>query len=483
METVSQYITDLGAAVALPFIIFILALVLGAGIGSAVRSGIKIGVGFVGIGLVIGLLLGQLGPAAQAMVENFGVDLNVIDVGWPSTAAIAFGSRVGALVIPVGLAVNVILLTVGLTKTLNIDLWNYWHIAFTGAIVAIITDSFAAGLLTAGIHMILLLALADWSAPWIQRYYNFPGISLPHGTSAPYVFFAIPLNRMFDRIPGLRDWKADPDAIQRRFGVLGESVVLGAVLGLLIGLLGYGFDDPRGDSIAILQLSINLAAVMLLLPRVVAILMEGLIPIAEGAQRFVKRRFPGRQFYIGLDSAIAVGAPAVIATSLLLVPITLLLAVALPGNRVLPFGDLATIPFIVAMMVPLFGGNIIRSVIGGSLVIGGGLYIATAISNVFTTAAGQVDFEAPEGATQLSSLVDGANPVTGVFAAVANLEWIGLVGLLMLALAFAWWVKTKAAEPEAAQVGSASEYEAAAAAEVTHTETASSGGPPSGPTG
>ena len=35
-------------------------------------------------------------------------DLTVIDVGWPSTAAIAFGAQVGAFAIPVGLAVNVV---------------------------------------------------------------------------------------------------------------------------------------------------------------------------------------------------------------------------------------------------------------------------------------------------------------------------------------------------------------------------------------
>ena len=447
VETITSYINDLGAAVVLPFFIFAFALLLRQGAGDALRAALKIGVGFVGINLVIGLLGGQLGPAAQAMVENFGVELTAIDVGWPSTAAIAFGSQVGAFAIPVGLLVNVVMLATGFTKTLDIDLWNYWHIAFTGALVAIITDSTAAGLFAAAIHMVLVLALADWSAPWLARYYGFEGISFPHGTSAPYVFLAIPLNALFDRTPGLRNWQADPDAIQRRFGVLGESLILGAVLGILIGLLGYGFDDPRGDSILILQLGINLAAVMLLLPRMVQLLMEGLIPISEGAQEFVRSRFPGRDFYIGLDSAIAVGAPAVIATSLLLVPITLLLAVLLPGNRVLPFVDLATIPFIVAMMVPIFRGNIIRSVIAGIVAIGGGLYIATSIVGLFTRAATDVNFEMPQNATRVVSLVDGANPVTGLFVLSGQGSWVGLGVLLAAVLAFAWWVRGHAARP------------------------------------
>jgi PTS system galactitol-specific IIC component len=279
VSSVTDFITNLGAPVVLPILIFVFALVLGQRPGRAFRSALLIGIGFVGIGLVITLLIEQIGPAAEGMAERLDVDLNVIEVGWPSTSAIAFGSQVGAFVIPIGLAVNIVLLAVGLTRTLDIDLWNYWHIAFTGALVAIVTDSILWGFAAAAIHMVILLALADWSAPRIQEYYNFPGISLPHGTSAPYVVLAIPLNWVFDRIPVVRDWKADPEAIQRRFGIFGESIILG--LGILLGILG-------GLSVTgILQLGVNLAAVMLLLPRMVAILMEGLIPISEAAREFV----------------------------------------------------------------------------------------------------------------------------------------------------------------------------------------------------
>jgi len=100
--SVIQFILDLGASVMLPLIVLVLGLVFGLSLGRAFRAGVTIGVGFVGIGLVIGLLTGSLGPAAQAMVERFGIQLNVLDVGWPAAAAIAFASQVGAVVIPVG---------------------------------------------------------------------------------------------------------------------------------------------------------------------------------------------------------------------------------------------------------------------------------------------------------------------------------------------------------------------------------------------
>lgn len=444
MQAVIKYLIDLGAAVVLPAIIFLLGLALGQKPGRAFRSGVTVGIGFVGIGLIIGLLLDQLGPAAKAMVEHFGVHLTVIDVGWPSTAAIAFGSRVGALAIPIGLIVNILLLVVGLTRTLDIDLWNYWHIAFTGSLVSIFTGSYTLGLGTAAVHMAVLLVLADWSAPWVQGYYKFPGISLPHGTSAPYALFAIPMNKIFDAIPGVRGIEADPDSIQKRFGIFGDTVIIGLILGLIIGGLA-AFPVSK-----ILQLAVNLAAVMLLLPRMVAVLMEGLIPISEAAGEFVRKRFPGRDLYIGLDSAIAVGAPVAVASSLILVPLTLGLALVLPGNKVLPFGDLATIPFIVCMMVPIFRGNVFRTVVAGIIAIGVGLYIATWVSPLFTTAAQQVGFKFPAGAAAISSLVDGANPMTWVFLMAGRAGIAGLAVVLILTVLFAAMLRARAAQAPAA---------------------------------
>lgn len=465
LTAVSGYLSDLGASITLPFLITIFGLILGQKFSEAIRAGLLIGCGFIGINLVIGLMSGQVGPAATALAESMGVNLTTIDVGWPSSAAIAFGSTVGAMIIPLGLLVNIVLLGTGLTRTFNIDLWNFWHSALVGALVSAVTGSFWWGIGAAAVHMTVILALADLSAPWIQKYFKFPDISFPHGTSAPYIAFAAPLNWVFDRIPGFRNWKADPDAIQKRFGVFGEAMFLGFGLGLLLGIFGFGFDDPRGDSIAILTLAVSLAATMVILPRMVALLMEGLIPVSESARKFVERRFPGRKFYIGLDTAIAVGQPAVLATSLVLVPVVVIVAVALApfGNTVLPLVDLATIPFIVAMMVPIFRGNIIRGVVGGAIVIGLGLFIASATAGSFTEIAKDVGFQMPEGATQISSLVDGANPLTGLFFGLS--QWGGwtVAVLGVLALAFAYWVSRVEKRRDLVRAAAAEE---AAAAEV-----------------
>src|SRR5512139_3710126 len=130
LTAIKVFFDSLGATVVLPIIIFILALILGAKPGRAFRAAVTIGIAFIGINLVIGLMWGTLSEVGQKMVQNTGVTLNVMDVGWPSAAAIAFGTSVGLWVIPIAIIVNLILLFTRVTKTINIDIWNYWHFAF-----------------------------------------------------------------------------------------------------------------------------------------------------------------------------------------------------------------------------------------------------------------------------------------------------------------------------------------------------------------
>ena len=284
-------IDALGSTVLLPIIIFFFALILGAKPGRAFRAAITIGIAFVGINLIIGLMWTNLSNVGQAMVTNTGLHLDTMDVGWPSAASIAFGSSVGLWVIPIALLVNVVLLAVRLTKTLNIDLWNYWHFAFIGSMVVVVTGNLFMGMFAAAIAAAFALFLADWTAKAVQAYYGTPGISIPHLTTGPGVPFAIVTNWIVDRIPGLNKMEADPETIRKRFGVWGEPVILGLVIGLILGIIAfYNAGDLTTVLTKVLGTAINLAAVMLLLPRMVQILMEGLIPISESAREFMQKR-------------------------------------------------------------------------------------------------------------------------------------------------------------------------------------------------
>jgi len=449
LSGIKLFFDTFGATIMLPIIIIILALILGAKFGRAFRAGITVGIAFIGINLIIGLLWGSLTDVGQALVTNLGIERNVYDVGWPSAAAIAFGTDVGLAVIPIALLVNIILLLTRVTKTLNIDVWNFWHFAFLGSLVAIVTDSLVYGLIAAAIAAAFALFLADWTAKAVQSFYNLPGISIPHLTTAPGVPFAILVNWIFEKIPGLRDLKADPDTIRKRWGIFGEPVILGLIIGLILGILAFAFQVPEDATFMsilskILGVGMNLAAVMLLLPRMVAILMEGLIPVSEAAREFMQRRASGREIYIGLDSAILIGHPAAISTALVLVPIAILLSIILPGNQVILFADLAIIPFVVALFAPLMKGNIVRMIVAGTLELAVGFYIATGLAGIFTQAAQNAGFTMPEGAVEITSIGDGFLWPVWLFTNLT--DWLGgAFGLIVIAvlLILVWFLYSR----------------------------------------
>ncbi|PAF20262.1 PTS galactitol transporter subunit IIC [Terribacillus saccharophilus] len=402
-----QSFLDLGATVILPVAIFLLGLLFGQKPGKAFRSGLTIGVAFVGIFLVVDLLTLNLGPAAQQMVDRLGVDLNVIDVGWPATSSIAWASVVAAFIIPLGLVVNVIMLVTKTTKTMNVDIWNYWHYTFMAAVVYTVSGSVIQGLIAAVIFQIVCLKVADWTQPMVEDFYEMPGVTVATGSTISYAP-GILIVKLIEKIPGLNKIHADPETIQKRFGIFGDSMVIGLLLGAAIGALaGYGVGD-------IIEIGMAMAAVMVLMPRMVKILMEGLMPVSESARNWLSKRFGNSEINIGLDAAVLLGHPAVISTALILTPITVLLAVILPGNAVLPFADLATIPFIVAFIVGAAKGNIIHSVITGTIMIALSLYMATDIAPIFTDMTTAANIEMPEGSAMVSSIDQGGNLVNWI---------------------------------------------------------------------
>jgi len=402
LDAAVRYVLDLGAPVMMPILMTLLGLALGQGFARSFRAGLTVGVGFVAIGLAVGLLVQVVGPKAMAFADVLGLKLDVLDVGWPMGAAVSFASPIAAALIPTVLVLNVLLVVTKQTRTVDVDLWNYWHFIYTGALVNAATGSMLLGVAAACITAVVVFKLADWTAPAVEHHFGLEGISLPHTETVNWAPLMFALERIERRIPGLARLHADPASVRQRLGILGEPILMGALMGLLLGTLG-SIPDFRAGAIGkgvkdVLTLSVSMAAVLVVLPKMVAILMEGLIPISEGAREYLEKRLPGRDVLIGLDAAVAIGHPANMAVALLCVPIALVLALVLPGNRMLPFGDLAALPFYVLWGVAASRGNMVRGLLNSIVILCGILWIGTALAPLTTELARAAHF-APEGMT------------------------------------------------------------------------------------
>lgn len=385
MEQVFSYIISLGASVMMPIIFTVIGLCIGMKFGKVLKSGLFVGVGFVGLGVVTALLTTNFDAPLKSISDIYDLQLKVFDMGWPAAAAVAYNTAVGALIIPICLGINFLMLITKTTRTVNIDLWNYWHFAFIGAVAYFVMgESLMWGYFAAIVCYIITLVCADLTADKFQKYYDLEGISIPQPFCQSFTPFAIIINKALDLIPGFSKLDIDVDGLKKKFGVLGEPLVLGVIVGALIGWAA------QVDIKKILFLGVTMGAVMELIPRITSLFIEGLKPISEKTQELVKTKFNGKKVHIGMSPALVIGHPTTLVASVILIPVILAIAVFLPGNQFLPLASLAGMFYLFPMILPFTKGNIVKTLIVGLVALIIGLYFVTDMAPAFTSAANAV---------------------------------------------------------------------------------------------
>ena len=433
-----QFIINCGPTVMLQNIITIVGLIFGLKITSAFKAGLTLGIGFAGIKLVLDFMTTNIGPAAKAMVERTHVHLDALDVGWGSIAAVTWASPIIAILIFVILAINIVLLILKATHTLDVDIWNYHHMAIVGIMVFFVTHNVFLGVGAAAVMAILTFKMSDWSQPMVEKFFNMPGVSLPTVSALSSLVIAVPLNWLLDKIPFFRKSKFSIRDAQKYLGFFGDSMIMGLLIGLVIGILaGYNLQQ-------VLQLGVSMSAVLVLIPKMTAMFMEGLMPISESAQKWSQKKFKGRKLFIGLDAAVIVGNPDVITTALIIIPLTIAMAIVLPGNRVLPFADLAVVPFRVALVVALTNGNLLKNIVIGLVVTASLLWCGSATSPVLTAIAKSVGIKLSIGGSLLiSSFAATAMLQSFIVYFAFTFHPLISVPILLLAIAGIWYYYDK----------------------------------------
>ncbi|MBP1617972.1 MAG: system Galactitol-specific component [Bacteroidetes bacterium] len=447
MEEIFGYIVKLGASVMMPIIFTILGICIRIKPAKAVKSGLLVGVGFVGLSIITKLLTDSLGPALRAVVEIYGLQLQVFDMGWPAAAGIAYNTSVGAFIIPVCLGVNLLMLLTKTTKTVNIDLWNYWHFAFVGALTYFATESILWGFFSAIICYILTLVIADWMAPRFQKYYkDMDGISIPQPFCGGFAPIALVLNKALDMIPGINKINIDAEGMKKKFGLLGEPLFLGVIVGCGIGIFAH-YNVQK-----VLTLGVAMGAVMELIPRITSLFIEGLKPISEATKELIARKFKRSSgLYIGMTPALVIGHPTTLVVSLLLIPVILVLAVILPGNQFLPLASLAGMFYLFPLILPITKGNVFKSFIIGLIILVAGLYITTNLAPAFTKAAVDVYQNAgdksvkdavkiPAGFSDAAALDFASSPFSWLlYHLTVTIKYVGPAILVLFTLLMMVW--------------------------------------------
>ena len=147
-----------------------------------------------------------------------------------------------------------------------------------------------------------------------------------------------------------------------------------------------------------------------------------------------------------MSPALVIGHPTTLVVSLLLIPVTLGMAIILPGNEFLPLASLAGMFYVFVMVLPYTKGNVVKTFIVGLVALAIGLWFVTDMAPAFTQAAHTVFEQTGDNAAKIpegfeAGALDFASSLFGwtIYKCVNNLQWVGMGVLTVFTAAMMWW--------------------------------------------
>ncbi|MFW5981286.1 MAG: PTS transporter subunit IIC, partial [bacterium] len=366
---------------------------------------------------------------------------NVLEVGWPPLAAIAWSYKFAPLLIILIIITNVIMLAFHKTKTVNVDIWNYWHFIFVGKMIYYSTNNIWYVLIAVTLLNIITLKLADWSARRVNQLTGLEGISITTLSGVAYYPFALLADKFLSKVKYVNKLEIDPEYLKNKLGILGEPMILGFLLGLFLGF-GAGY-DLKG----ILELAFSIAAVIYILPMMAGVLGKGLMSVSDGMKGFIKERYPdSKEIYIGLDLAVLLGNPAIIVTGILLMPVALILAFIIPGVNFIPLGDLSNLIAAVSIVVVAVKGNILRSFMIFIPIMIGKLLVASRLAEMYTDMAYEANLRFSGYDGLITGFLDGGNLIRYWIYEIFNYSYPALIFIPVFVF-FIWFSRRESKKP------------------------------------
>lgn len=400
-----QFIMDLGGAIFLPIMITVLGLFFGLKFFDSMRNGLRIGIGFIGINTILTLLIDCLTPVVNFYSET-GAGFEITDIGWEGVASIAWSTPFALIIVPLGIILNYVLIRIRFTKTMDVDIWNYFHFILGAALAYYValglgasqTIAIVVGILVGLGTFVVVLKVADLIAPKWQSYYGLEGTTCCNNDA--YIIWAInwAVCKVMDMIPGIKNIHIDLKWVNDKLGSLGETSIITFFVGVLLCLL------THQDLAMTLTTSVTLCAAIIILPRMVSLLMEGLLPISNAAKKFFKKHLgDDYEIYVGMDEALCLGDQPGLECAVIMIPITVACAF-LPGIGVFPLAGLGSLAYSTCMCSLYAEGDIFKILVSCTVVEIYTLYAMTFMAPLCTDLAAQTGY-----ISSTSTLVTGSS--------------------------------------------------------------------------
>lgn len=401
-----------GSTIIVPIIIFIISMCMRVGVKKSFQGAIYMAVGLTLFNAVLGILMNAITPYVTAMADTVGISLPYIDIGWQGASVVVYSNTLGYIYLVLGLGLNLLLFGLKLVDTFQpTDIWNYYQFVFWAVIVQFTTGSFALGVAAAVMCNLVVLLIADIIAPSLQEFNGYDNLTLtsvPSG-GAP---FAMIVRWIVIKLK-IKTKPVSAESLQNKFGFWGEPLIIGLIVGILITILGSltGLTEASTWS-GILTTAITIAGVMVIYPSVSGLFVKGLIPLSQSMQARAQTGKSNRKyFHVAMDPAVFFGNGDNMAAALILIPIVFFTSLIMPGNKILMLADIPAMAFMTAGLICVFRGDILMTIISGTIWFNIANVLNSDVCAAFTKAA-----ESAGVASQMDSVANAFSQGLGIAA-------------------------------------------------------------------
>ncbi|HGX3286663.1 PTS transporter subunit IIC [Staphylococcus haemolyticus] len=447
LNNLFQWFIGLGGPAIMFVIITLLSLGFKVKFSKALESGIRMAIALTGMTAAISLLTDALGPALNDFVKSTGVNLHITDLGWAPMAVITWGSIYTLFFAFVCIIVNLLMLFMNKTKTLNVDLFNIWNISIIGLLV----EYYAHNMIITTLFVIMIYSLmlknSDALKPSINQVLNYDENNItttahPSLLIAPFVYIIDKFITKF--LPFVDKFDFNAEILNKKIGFWGSKFAIGVYLGCFIGILG------QQSLKEVLTLGFTTGVVLELFAYIGGWFGPAIEPLSNRISTIMSSRLRGRKLFIGIDWPILASSAELWAVVNILAPILLFMAMLLPGNNVLPLGGILLTVLVPALLL-ITGGKVIRMTIIGTILLPLYLWAATMISSFLTNTSKEIG-EFPSGLSknQMFSSVD-SDPIEKMLGVLVGNAWnsfdirliiFAIIAVVFYIIFFLWYFKS-----------------------------------------
>lgn len=399
-----------GSTIIVPIVIFIISMCMRVGAKKSFQGAIYMAVGLTLFNAVLGILMSAITPYVTAMANNVGISLPYIDIGWQGASVVVYSNTLGYIYLVLGLGLNLVLFALKLVDTFQpTDIWNYYQFVFWAVIVQFTTGSFALGVAAAVLCNLVVLLIADMIAPALQEFNGYDNLTLtsvPQG-GAPFAMIV----RWIVLKLKIKTKPVSAERLQEKFGFWGEPLTIGLIVGILITILGSTQALGEASTWAgIVTTAITIAGVMVIYPSVSGLFVKGLIPLSQSMQARAQSGKSNRKyFHVAMDPAVFFGNGDNMAAALILIPIVFFTSLIMPGNKILMLADIPAMAFMTAGLICVFRGDILMTIISGTVWFNIANLLNSDVCAAFTKAA-----EAAGVSSQMESVANAFSQGLGI---------------------------------------------------------------------